>query len=163
MYFFLQNNTEVQVLCHHNLRTRRLQHREWTGSNQFYFGPDCIYHFSPEPFLVNYAQSLSVIIHFFINSCIFLTVFPSQELLLWQQNPPTLIPWEWPQRCEWGTIEWGSLHLSPIFLSESIQIIAQPAWLPGIPILKIYASMISQKQYTEFKTTNSRWQMSKFC
>lgn len=77
MSFFLQNKSEVQVLCHQNFRTRRLQQGEWTGSNQSYFGPGCIYHFSPEPFLVNYAQSLPVITHFFINSCIFLTFFPS--------------------------------------------------------------------------------------
>lgn len=73
--FLSQNKTEVQVLCYQNLRTRRMKQGEQTGSNQSYFGPDCIYHFSPEPFLVNYAQSLSVIVHFFINSCIFLTIF----------------------------------------------------------------------------------------
>lgn len=114
-----QIKTKGQVLCYQKLRAESLQWGAvwqesillWTWLHLPFF---------PEPFLVNYAQSISVsvIIHFFINSYIFL--FSITVVAPMATHSLTFIPWEWPHYCEWKTIEWGSLHLSQFLLRKHV-------------------------------------------
>lgn len=114
-----QIKTKGQVLCYQKLRAESLQwEADWQESILLWTWLHLP--FFPEPFLVNYAQSISVsvIIHFFINSYIFL--FSITVVAPMATHSLTFIPWEWPHYCEWKTIEWGSLHLSQFLLRKHV-------------------------------------------
>lgn len=154
-----QIKTKGQVLCYQKLRAESLQWGAvwqesillWTWLHLPFF---------PEPFLVNYAQSVSVsvIIHFFINSYIFLTIFHHSSCSY--GNTFSNIHSLRVTALLWVEDNWmGQPASVPVSVRKACKQLDNLSDCQLFPILKIYifASITSKTQYLQFKRMNGRW------